>query len=227
MLLRFSVSDTGIGLTPAQQTRLFNAFEQADGSTTRKYGGTGLGLAINRHLARLMGGETGVSSTVGVGSTFWFTVRLGISDAPLRTADKANDVDALDALRTRHAGARILLAEDEQINQLVASEMLTDAGLAVDTANNGAEALAFAKQTPYALVLLDMQMPVMDGLAACHEIRKLPEYSNTPIVALTANAFREDRERCLAAGMDDFLSKPVDPARLHACLLHWLERGRH
>ncbi|MBS0368935.1 MAG: PAS domain-containing protein [Proteobacteria bacterium] len=175
VLLRFSVSDTGIGLTPAQQARLFNAFEQADGSTTRKYGGTGLGLAINRHLARLMGGETGVSSTAGAGSTFWFTVRLGISDAPLRTADKANDVDALDALRTCHAGARILLAEDEQINQLVASEMLTDAGLAVDTANNGAEALAFAKQTPYALILLDMQMPVMDGLAACHEIRKLPE----------------------------------------------------
>ncbi|WP_374486375.1 response regulator [Zoogloea sp.] len=226
VLLCFTVTDTGIGLSEEQQARLFQAFEQADGSTTRKYGGTGLGLAINRHLAQLMGGDTGVISREGLGSSFWFTARLGrgaeASDIPPPPA--AGDV--LSCLRQRHAGRQVLLAEDEEVNQLVAGEMLADAGLAVDTANDGLQAVERARETPYSLILLDMQMPLMDGLAACQAIRALPLHHDTPILALTANAFREDQERCLAAGMDDFLTKPIDPVRLHTSLLHWLDSSR-
>ncbi|MBS0348679.1 MAG: response regulator [Proteobacteria bacterium] len=226
VLLCFTVTDTGIGLTEEQQARLFQAFEQADGSTTRKYGGTGLGLAINRHLAQLMGGDTGVISREGLGSSFWFTARLGHGAKATDIPQPPAAGDVLTCLRHRHAGRHVLLAEDEEVNQLVAGEMLADAGLTVDTANDGLQAVERARETPYSLILLDMQMPLMDGLAACQVIRALPLHRDTPILALTANAFREDRERCLAAGMDDFLSKPVDPVRLHASLLHWLDSGR-
>ncbi len=222
-LLRFEVSDTGIGVAPAQVERLFNAFEQADKSTTRKYGGTGLGLAITRHIARLMGGDAGVRSSANEGSTFWFTARLRKSHQ-VRTTDNGTPTTSAEyRLRQRHGGKRVLLAEDDPINQEIAAELLRDAGLEPDVAGDGYIALAQASATHYDLVLLDMQMPRMDGMDAARAIRQLPAYRTTPLLAMTANAFAEDRAKCLAAGMNDFISKPVDPEVLFGILLKWLD----
>jgi two-component system sensor histidine kinase/response regulator len=362
VLLRLGVRDTGIGLTPAQMERLFQSFEQADASTTRKYGGTGLGLAISKRLAELMGGAVGVQSEVGQGSTFWFTARLGkgaprpallpnidlrgtrmlvvddneharailsqmLTSLSFRVEAVAGGWDALQA--TRHAeqagdpfaivfldwhmpgmggietahemaslglarpprcvvvtahgrdevaasaraagvedvlikpvnpsllfdcvmrmlgssatspqavnrlpaladeaqlaalrGARILLVEDNDVNQEVACGLLLDAGLVVDIADNGLIALEKVQQSAYELVLMDMQMPVMDGVAATQAIRRLgAAFERLPIVAMTANAMQEDRERCRAAGMVDFVSKPIDPSDLWRALLRWV-----
>jgi PAS domain S-box-containing protein len=357
--LRFEVRDTGIGISAEQQSRLFQPFEQVDTSTTRRFGGTGLGLAISRRLARLMGGEVGVASTPGAGSTFWLSVPLvatrgepkprllrpelagrrmlvvdDLADARdilvnlletmgLRTdatdsgttaltlieaADRTGDpyeavfldwrmpgmdgietaqkIAALDLRRTptrllvtafghsmppelmtnstcagvlakpihasplfdmlatvlsgqqaaaatpataiaettfaRLQGKRILLAEDNPINQEVTLELLRDVGIAVDLAENGQEALDLARCNAYALILMDMQMPVLDGIAATAAIRDLPGYAHTPILAMTANAFTEDRATCLAAGMNDHIPKPLDPDILFATLLKWL-----
>ena len=362
VLLRFSVRDTGQGLTEEQISRLFQSFSQADSSTTRKYGGTGLGLAISRSLAELMGGKAGVESVFGKGSDFWFTVRLGISQQPKRVLvpkpdlrgrralvvddnDHArsvlrdmlegmtfnvNDVssgaaavkivasasaqnqpfdiiyldwrmpgiDGMEAARqilalgltpppilvlvsaygreemvkeaeamgivnmmvkplspsmlfdttmeamgrtdaenriSRPAvpdsldqlipvrGARILLAEDNEINQQIACELLQDAGLVVEVAENGLIALEMMKRSAYDLVLMDMQMPVMDGLSATAALRCMPEFNALPIVAMTANARIEDRLACIASGMNDFLSKPIDPDVLWPVLLKWIK----
>ncbi len=361
VLLHFSVSDTGIGLTDEQISRLFQSFSQADSSTTRRFGGTGLGLAISKNLAGLMGGEVGVTSVPGSGSTFWFTVRLGISALPRRVllpkADlrgrkalvvddniharavlrgmlegmtfKVNDVasgaEALRALQSADAngepfdvvyldwrmpemdgmetaryiqalglapepvllmvsahgreemiheagslgltgvlvkpvspsvlfdttmqalgesrfesrfgglgtaagmeqlaevrGARILLAEDNDINQQIACELLQDAGFTVEVAENGQIALDKVQQADYDLVLMDMQMPVMDGIDATVAIRRISRLNAMPIVAMTANAMAEDRQSCLKAGMNDFLTKPIDPDGLWKMLRKWI-----
>ncbi len=222
LLVRFEVEDTGIGIAEAKQARLFGDFEQADASTTRRYGGTGLGLAITRRLASLMGGEAGVSSRPGEGSTFWFTARLARGRGVVPTAADAATADAESTLRQRFAGTSILLVEDNEINREVALELLHGVGLAVDTAANGQEAIEHARRTPYALILMDMQMPVLDGLAATRAIRGLPGWSARPILALTANAFADDRQQCRQAGMDDLIVKPVDPKNLYRTLAQWL-----
>ncbi|PUA96946.1 signal transduction histidine kinase [Acidovorax sp. 107] len=359
VLLRFEVQDTGIGLTPEQQSRLFRSFEQADTSTTRKYGGTGLGLAISKKLAELMGGEVGVQSQPGAGSTFWFTARLGLgapSHAPLlptpdlrgrhvlvvddseqarhilsemltrmsfavTTASSGQDAEAqaraaeqagrpceiafvdwkmpgMDGFDTHRAlarlqrpphtvivtaagrddvqheleraglslmlskpvspsqlfdaamqalggqarssdgrgsqtprrgahlsaiaGARVLLVDDNDLNQQVGAELLTGAGLVVDVAQNGQVALDMLAQAPYDLVLMDMQMPVMDGLTATRHLRQNPAWAQLPVLAMTANAMSRDRDLCLEAGMNGHLAKPIDPDELFASLLQWI-----
>ena len=365
VLLKVAVRDTGIGIAPEQLARLFQPFQQADASTTRRYGGTGLGLTIVRDLARLMGGEVGASSTPGSGSTFWATLRVGkgaqrrpltqavpdmhgrrvlvVDDneyartilsellgsltfnvtaetsgpAALRTlraaaeagkpfefvfldwqmpqmngvdtalemrrmglspsprlflvtaygreevlrsaeaaqfdgvllkpvsgsmlfdtllrslapfersdADESRAVTAADAELSDLAGARILVAEDNDINQLVAGDLLRDAGFSADMADDGQAAIDMASRTRYDLILMDLQMPVVDGFEAARRIRAMPGYADTPIIAVTANAMREDRERCLAAGMNDHIGKPFEPQQLWQALRQWLPPAR-
>jgi signal transduction histidine kinase/ActR/RegA family two-component response regulator len=220
--LRFDVEDTGVGVEPAVLPRLFGAFEQADSSTTRRHGGTGLGLAITRRLARLMGGDAGADSQPGRGSRFWFSVRLMPCEAPpaLSLADQTRI--AVAGLQRDHAGRNILLVEDEPINREVVQALLESAGLRVDLAADGLQAVQCASEYRYDLILMDMQMPRLDGLQACKRIRQASPFAGVPIIALTANAFAQDRQRCLAAGMDDYLSKPIDPLVLFAMVSKWL-----
>jgi signal transduction histidine kinase/CheY-like chemotaxis protein len=218
--IRFEVTDTGIGMTTQQSARLFRAFEQADVSTTRHYGGTGLGLAISKQLAELMGGTVGVESVAGQGSTFWFEASfVPVAESALirspRKIDKALDLTPLN-------GRHVLLAEDNPINQEVAIHLLRHAGLVVDLADDGLAAIELARRNDYDLVLMDMQMPHMDGIAAATHILRLPGRESLRILAMTANAFEADRRTCIDAGMVDHVPKPVNPKDLYAALLRWL-----
>jgi two-component system sensor histidine kinase/response regulator len=225
--VRFEVHDTGPGIPDDQLGKLFNAFEQGDASTTRRHGGTGLGLAITRGLAQMMGGDAGAESTHGAGSTFWFTATLGRLAPSTITSESAlrefrSTRRPSDATAGRAFSGRVLLAEDNATNQFVLLKLLRDLGVSVDLAENGREAVERLRERPYELVLMDMQMPEMDGLAATQAIRSLPGRERTPIVALTANAFTDDRDRCFKAGMNGFLPKPIDPALLREALERWL-----
>lgn len=231
--VRFAVKDTGIGMSAEQCARLFQPFEQADSSTTRRFGGTGLGLAISRRLVELMHGSLSVESTLGQGACFRFEVLLKrrgalphTQDALPGTSAQATLPDPVESLlaRLRQRGpARILLVEDNPINQEVARALLEDAGLIIDVAHDGHQAVEMNASGRYAMILMDLQMPVMDGLEATQHIRADPRFASTPpIVAMTASAFDEDRQRCLAIGMNDHVAKPIDPLRLYEAVLRWL-----
>ena len=222
--VRFAVTDTGVGIPPDRLDRLFKSFSQVDASTTRKYGGTGLGLAISRQLAGLMGGTVGVRSDLGRGSTFWFTARLPVDPSataapPLLPAARPPSPAA------PPAGRRLLVAEDNEVNQMVVGELLRRLGYAFDLVGDGRAAVDAVAAGGYDLVLMDCQMPELDGFAAATAIRSAEAAAGRPrlpVVALTANAIKGDRELCLAAGMDDYLSKPIDPQELAAKLQAWL-----
>lgn len=216
--LQFSVQDHGIGMSAEQIQALFLPFSQADNSITRKYGGTGLGLAISKQLAELMGGRIWVESEPGQGSTFYFSVRLGISaqhSVDLPTYQKEN-------LPAQLAGRRVLLVEDDDINRLVGIELLNELGHQVEIAENGKQGWLRATTESFDLVLMDLQMPEMDGLTATRLIRADKRLQDLPIIAVSAHAMSSDREKSLAAGMNDYLTKPINPQKLAQTLTHWL-----
>ncbi|WP_139826384.1 response regulator [Derxia lacustris] len=217
--LSFVVIDTGLGMTDATVERLFRPFTQGDGSSTRRHGGSGIGLSITRRLVRRMGGAIDVATAPGMGATFTVTLDFGLADplalpAPAPVAQAPAPIVAEPEL----AGRRVLLVEDNPLNQIVAGEMLRAQGMLFDLAQHGAEALDRLAEAEYDAVLMDVQMPVMDGYAATRELRRNPRLARLPVIAMTANAMVGDRERCLAAGMSDYLAKPVAPEALYATL---------
>jgi len=225
--LRFSVRDTGIGMSEEVRKKLFQSFTQADSSTTRRFGGTGLGLAICRKLVELMGGAINVTSEPGKGSTFWFTLPFAkqkphdpVMDGSVARPEPPGDAHAM-KLSAAPNRTRVLLAEDNKVNQLVGVKQLQKLGYQADVAGNGLEAVAAWKRDKYSVILMDCQMPEMDGYEATRKIRELEVEQNLPpvrIIALTASVMKEDRDFCLAAGMDDFISKPVDTGELKIAL---------
>lgn len=223
--LRFAVIDQGPGINMETQSRLFHTFEQADNSTTRRYGGSGLGLAITKQLARMMGGEAGLESEEGKGSMFWFTARLPVGGTVYQlpaTDTYSLRPDALQQLQCLPEPLAVLVCEDEPINQEIVVALLEEAGCRVTCAENGRLALNEAGKQDFDLVLMDVMMPEMNGLLTTQSLRQMSRFKQTPIIALTASAFVSDREACLAAGMDDFLAKPVDPDHLYSIMLHLL-----
>lgn len=226
ILVRFEVQDSGIGIPDDKLADVFEEFEQVGTSSNGEYGGTGLGLAINKSLAQLMGGEVGVESKVGKGSTFWITARLGrglgLGVVPRKSLLQAADAEA--QLRDRYAGSHILVAEDNAINREVAMALLESMGFVVDTAKDGVEAVELVRTGNYDLVLMDIQMPRMDGLEATRQIRELPGQKDLAVLAMTANVFADDRHACLEAGMNDFVAKPVELLDLVMKISLWLSK---
>lgn len=222
ILLRFEVNDEGIGIEPDKLKKIFQAFEQADVSTTRKFGGTGLGLTITSRLAQMMGGDAGVNSEPGKGSSFWFTAWLEIAEKQLLQPQKEHMKKSKEKLSSGYSGARLLLVEDNKINREIAIELIKSSGISIDSAENGAEAVRMVSANPYDLILMDVQMPEMDGLEATRQIRLLPGKQDLPILAMTANVYKEDREACSDVGMNDFVAKPINPEKLFETLVKWL-----
>jgi len=225
LCLSFQVKDSGIGISSEQQSLLFIPFSQVEASTTRRFGGTGLGLSICKQLIEALGGEISVVSQLGEGSTFSFSIPLSRSETTVDTsvtelAEKMRETNE----KRSNIGARVLLVEDNQINATIAEAMLLPLGVEVDFAVNGAEAVAklLEDEDPYQVVFMDCQMPVMDGYTATAEIRKHSQLAELPIIAMTANAMKGDREKCLAAGMNDYITKPIDPEVLARKLGEWL-----
>jgi signal transduction histidine kinase/CheY-like chemotaxis protein len=223
--IRFEIEDTGAGIGAEDQKRLFLPFEQLDGSIRRTHGGSGLGLAISKELVTAMGGLIGVTSEIGKGSVFWFELPLRIGSELDQPAGHPAVADPQEAIRAGHPGRRVLVVEDDPINQEILKVLLERPGLLVDVANTGLKALLAARSARYDLILMDLRMPEMDGLHATREIRALPEYRETPIIALTADVFEEDRQRCFEAGMNAHLGKPVEPFELFTTVLKWLQPG--
>jgi len=219
--LEFRVKDSGVGLTEEQKGKLFQAFSQADTSTTRKYGGTGLGLSISKKIIELMGGEIGVHSVFSEGSTFYFTANFDIQTDVKKVfiEDKNPDLSLV-------RGAKILLAEDNEINQQVAREILESEGFYVDIANNGREAVQSAERKEHDIILMDLQMPVLDGYEATIEIRVFRDQDDLPIVAMTADAMTGVRDRVIESGMNDYITKPIDTLKLWKTLIRWIKSER-
>jgi len=223
-VLQFSVQDTGIGMSPEQQNKIFRPFTQADGSTTRQYGGTGLGLMISKKIVQLMDGRIWVESVKDVGSTFSFTVRLGkqVEHSDKIDSSAAISKGSVSQALTKIRGSRILLVEDNEINQELAMELLTHNNIMVETANDGQEALNMLADQNFDGVLMDCQMPVMDGYEATRKIREQRKFKNLPVIAMTANAMVGDREKALDAGMNDHIAKPIDPDEMYKTMAKWI-----
>ncbi|MDH5523962.1 MAG: ATP-binding protein [Desulfobulbaceae bacterium] len=224
--LRIEVIDTGVGIPEDQQKNLFQIFTQADGSTTRKFGGTGLGLAIVRQLVLLMGGTVGVESKEGEGSLFWCTIDFEVAEQVAQEDDRIKREVKQENIAL---SGKILLVEDNKVNQLVATKMIKSIGLAVDVAENGKQALKAVTNESYDLILMDCQMPEMDGYEATRQLRSSGGADNVnkiPIIAMTANALADDRRKCLEAGMDDYLAKPVNKKELIEKICQWLSVKR-
>lgn len=225
VLLEFTISDTGIGMTSEQLSNLFQAFKQGDNQITRNWGGAGLGLVISKHLVELMGGNIRVSSQENIGSTFTFTVLLGVAAensvelSQEKNLSLENSISSLESIKA----ARILVVEDNEMNRLVVQKMLEQVHLQVEIAENAQQALKMLKEKPYDGVLMDVQMPAMDGCQATRLLRQLPGCENLPVIAITASAMSNERTRCLEAGMNDFISKPIDSKTLFEALLKWIK----
>jgi CheY-like chemotaxis protein/HPt (histidine-containing phosphotransfer) domain-containing protein len=223
--LEVRVKDTGIGISPENLQKLFNAFQQVDNSTSKNYGGTGLGLAISREFCKMMDGEIGVESEEGKGSTFWFTIKLAIGDSSIAAKTK-NISDVLIAGSLQSVHARVLLVDDNATNRKVASQILMKAGCEVEMASSGQEAISVLQSDAnFDLVLMDIQMPEMDGMETTRRLKALGLVHLPPIVAMTAYAMKEDRERFLAAGMDDYLAKPIRAQQLIQTVSRWVSSG--
>jgi CheY-like chemotaxis protein len=218
--MHFEVQDTGIGVDPEVAKNLFQEFVQADASTTRRYGGTGLGLSICKGLVESMSGQIGVESQIGKGSNFWFTLQLALGSVSVAGAEEISE-----NLPLREKPWRILVGEDNQVNQMIITKILEKFGMKVDIAGNGKEVIEAIQSRPYDLIFMDCHMPVMDGYQATSFIRESKSVINSriPIIAMTANAMKGDRERTLQAGMDDYISKPLDIKKVKVLLSKWLQ----
>ncbi len=223
-VLRCAVQDTGIGMTPEQQSRLFIAFEQADSSMSRRFGGTGLGLVIARRLIHMMGGDIRVDSQSGLGTTFRFHVRVAEAAGPAPRAEMRGDSSAEARLKAEHPGTRVLIAEDEPINREIMKTLLEDAGCVVDAVEHGAAAVAAARARDFDVILMDLQMPELDGIEATRLIRRDSRNGGTPIVATTANAFDDDHKACIDAGMNEHMAKPIEARLLFECVLKLVQQ---